>query len=71
MISGMNNIYKLGGSPDMYVVLCGAMTPAQKAIVRQKKIIDSKLYKTLIINRFEGMFTGLETWKLERIRVEF
>ena len=32
----------------MYVVLCGAMTPAQKAIVRQKKVIDSTFYKNLI-----------------------
>ena len=44
----MNKIRKLGGSPNMYIVLCGAMTPAQKTIVRQKKKIDSDFYKSLV-----------------------
>ena len=44
----LNRVESLGSSSNIYVVLCGSMTPAQKTIVRNKCEIDTTFYLHLV-----------------------
>ena len=44
----LNKLKSLGASSNIYVVLCGPMTPAQKAIVHNKSVLNTNLYLNLL-----------------------
>ena len=37
-----------GGSPDMYVMICGRVTPAQRDIIKRRVLINAEDYKTIL-----------------------
>ena len=39
---------KSGVSPDMYIMICGRATPAQREIIRKRCIINTDHYKALL-----------------------
>ena len=47
----------MGASSDIYVVLCGPMTPAQKTIVRNKRVLNTKFYLNILC-WFKAHHTG-------------
>ena len=44
----LNKVQSLGTSSNIYVVLCGPMTPSQKNIVRNKREINTNFYLHLV-----------------------
>ena len=37
-----------GGSKNIYVVLCGRMTPAQKSLIKRKAVLDTSMFLSLL-----------------------
>ena len=44
----LNKIKTLGASSNLHVVLCGPMTPAQKTILRNKRVLNTHFYLNLL-----------------------
>ena len=44
----LNHVRDMGVPKDMYIMLCGRMTPEQKRIVRERVILDTELYMDIL-----------------------
>ena len=68
MARALNGIRNLGATSNIYVVLCGAMTPAQKTIVRNKRELDTGFYLHLL-RWFKAHHPGFGGMELECPRI--
>lgn len=44
----LNHVRDMGVPKDMYIMLCGRMTPEQKRIVRERVVMDTELYMDIL-----------------------
>lgn len=44
----LNHVRDMGVPKDMYIMLCGRMTPEQKRIVRERVVLDTELYMDIL-----------------------